>query len=131
MIYTADSDGDGLNNFLESAYGGNPQSNDSSALKPMGEIQGNDFIFTFICDASRNDLTYTVQESVDLVSWVNIAESISGNPVVVIENRCQVIDSGVGLRQVKIVISLSQSEFPRKMIRLRVTTPFPPNHGNA
>jgi len=120
-FWQSDLDNDGLSNLIESSIGGNPLTYDTSATRPFGQIENDSFAFYFKCDAFRNDLTYIVQDSADLIEWRNIAISVSGAMTSSIENRCLVTDTGVGLRTVKILTPISLPETPRRMIRLKVS----------
>ena len=65
----SDPDGDGLNNLLEYAFGGNPNAVDTVA--PVASINASRFLqITF--PRMRADLTYTVQGSSDLASWSDL-----------------------------------------------------------
>lgn len=120
-FWQSDLDNDGLSNLVESAIGGNPLYYDTFATRPYGQMENDGFAFYFKCDAFRNDLTYTVQESTNLIDYRDIAISASGATTSSIQNRCLVTDTGIGLRTVKILIPVSLPETPRRMIRLKVS----------
>jgi uncharacterized delta-60 repeat protein len=59
--YEYDIDGDGLTLMQESAFGGDPFVNDAQTQGPSGSYDGDNFTYSFMCDAYRNDITYVVQ----------------------------------------------------------------------
>ena len=72
----ADGEGDGVINLLEYAFGGNPNVHNRSIL-PTGGVQSfilggiaSDYLtLTFNRALGAEDITYTVQWSLDLVTW--------------------------------------------------------------
>jgi hypothetical protein len=80
--YTADSDRDGVNNLVEYALGGNPNTNDVADILPiysMTEANGTNWfnvVYHRRLDATARNLTYEVQSSTNLVSnsWTNHTE---------------------------------------------------------
>lgn len=62
----ADPDGDGIVNLLEYAFALDPQRNSRGRL-PAPEVDGNGVRLVF--ETLRADLAYTVEASVDLLSW--------------------------------------------------------------
>ena len=81
-----DTDGDGLANLLEYAFGGNPTT-DSQALLPTAArqtIAANNYLtLTFQRANIADDLTQTVEFSTDLVTWpiaaVQVSSADNGN----------------------------------------------------
>ncbi|NBT48103.1 MAG: hypothetical protein EBT07_09875 [Actinobacteria bacterium] len=113
--YEYDIDGDGLTLMQESAFGGDPFVNDAQTQSPSGSYDGDNFTYSFMCDAYRSDITYVVQSSEDLVQWVDIAQSVA------------VTDSGSGLREVKVKDTTSRTNNARRFMRLKLIGPeFPP-----
>lgn len=74
---TDDPDGDGFNNLMEYALGGNPNSSDTS-IAPSGTKSGNDFILTF----KRNDLALAGADVAITLEYGNDL-SVWGAPVAV------------------------------------------------
>src|SRR5262249_38302996 len=91
---TDDSDGDGVSNFMEWAFGMNPGSNDTGTLTLSGNTvsrrgspitplatmpEGVDFRAAFCRrkDFATVGLTYTVQFSADLITWASSVETPS------------------------------------------------------
>jgi hypothetical protein len=68
---TDDYDGDGLDNLMEYALGGNPTNADAAAVLPLLHSSGNDFYYTHNERTDDTSLTYTVEWSDDLsvMSW--------------------------------------------------------------
>jgi hypothetical protein len=127
--YEYDIDGDGLTLMQESAFGGDPFVNDAQTQGPSGSYDGDNFIYSFMCDAYRNDITYVVQSSADLVEWVDIAQSVAGAKTQAINGMCEVTDSGSGLREVIVKDTSSQTGNSRKFMRLKIIGPDFSNNG--
>ena len=121
--YVFDQDGDGLTLMQESAFGGDPFSPDSQTQGPSGSYDGDNFTYTFMCDAYRSDITYVVQSSEDLVQWVDIAQSVAGAKTLAINGLSQVTDSGSGLREVKVKDTTSRTNNARRFMRLKLIGP--------
>jgi len=74
----ADPDNDGIVNWLERAFGGNPDSNsltsgDGSVLLPAVQKSGAAVDVQFPLDERNIDQHYTVQTSSDGAAWTNAA----------------------------------------------------------
>ena len=69
---TADPDGDGLNNLLEYAFGGNPNTADN-VVPTLSINAGGNVQITFA--RLRSELSYLVQSSNDLVTWATLANN--------------------------------------------------------
>ena len=121
--YVFDQDGDGLTLMQESAFGGDPFTSDAQTQGPSGSFDGDNFTYTFMCDAYRSDITYVVQSSEDLVQWVDIAQSVSGAKTQAINGLSQVTDSGSGLREVKVKDTTSRANNARIFMRLKLIGP--------
>ncbi|AKC81755.1 hypothetical protein IMCC26134_01320 [Verrucomicrobia bacterium IMCC26134] len=65
---TNDTDGDGVPDLLEYAFGGDPR---TAASSPRMTFDGTSIDFPM--DPSRPDVEFTLERSVDLVSWNNVA----------------------------------------------------------
>ncbi len=116
----ADPDGDGVNNLLESAFGGDPHAADGASVSPAVSIVNGKLTFNFQCDANRSDLTYIVESSLNLGSWVEIARSNAGAATFPVSNLSTVTDPGTGLRQVTVTDAALTGGAERKLIRLKV-----------
>lgn len=71
-----DSDGDGINNLLEYALGGNPNVNDAATVMPHWEVHGSwlDYIFNRRTNYETLGLVYKVETCTNLASnsgWTN------------------------------------------------------------
>jgi hypothetical protein len=117
-----DADGDGLNNLLESAFGGNPKVADAAAQRPVLTVVDGHYEFTFFSDANRTDINCTVESSTDLtpLSWTSIATCVAGGMVNPVGEACSVEDTGGGLRQVTLTGLSPVSADPKMMFRVRV-----------
>ncbi len=75
-----DSDGDGIGNQIEYAYGFSPLlANTSAETGFSASKNASDFTVTFRRDPAATDLVYHLQISPDLVSWTTIATSTGGS----------------------------------------------------
>ncbi len=109
---TADLEPDGLDNWTEYVFGGNPTNNDASAILPAFGIEGGwmDYIYRRRSDYLARGLNYTVEVTTNLVSgtW-----SSSG-----------VIDVGHGSVDAEmdsVTNRVSTDEEPEQFIRLQVS----------
>ena len=127
--YVFDQDGDGLTLMQESAFGGDPFTSDAQTQGPSGSFDGDNFTYTFMCDAYRSDITYVVQSSEDLVQWVDIAQSVSGAKTQARNGLSQVTDSGSGLREVRVKDTTSRTNNARRFMRLKLIGPEFLNQG--
>jgi len=127
--YVFDQDGDGLTLMQESAFGGDPFTPDAQTHGPSGSYDGDNFTYTFMCDAYRSDITYVVQSSEDVVQWVDIAQSVAGAKTLAINGLSQVTDSGSGLREVKVKDNTSRTNNARRFMRLKLIGPELPPQG--
>ncbi len=85
-----DIEGDGISNFLEFAFDGDPFHSDRSILPVAGKMNfpdpddGNTLkpypIITFGRRTDAPNLTYSVESSHDLVNWANDVEQVSATP---------------------------------------------------
>ena len=74
-----DSDGDGIGNQIEYAYGFSPLAANSPAETGFtASRDGGGFTITFRRDPAATDLRYELQTSPDLVTWTTIATSTVG-----------------------------------------------------
>lgn len=74
-----DSDGDGIGNQIEYAYGFSPLvANTPEETGFSASRDSSDFTITFRRDPAATDLVYNLQTSPDLVTWTTIASSSGG-----------------------------------------------------
>jgi glucose/arabinose dehydrogenase len=74
-----DSDGDGIGNQIEYAYGFSPLAANTAAETGFSASRdAGDFTITFRRDPAATDLVYNLQTSPDLVTWTTIATSSGG-----------------------------------------------------
>ena len=108
-----DSDGDGVSNLLERAFGGDSLGNDSRDAKPAPIIKddGYEYItFTRYNSDYQADmgLEYIVEESSDLRSWSTISSAQNST------------DLGGGMERVVFRTSATTSSGSTQYIRVRV-----------
>jgi hypothetical protein len=99
---TADPDGDGLANLLEYALDSNPLVANTNALVAVGRDSSGNLTFTFL--RARSDVTYIVQGSTNLQSWVGL----NTNP---------------GTAGQNVIFAEPVTNTPRHFLRLEVTQP--------
>ncbi|MFA7345289.1 MAG: leucine-rich repeat protein [Terrimicrobiaceae bacterium] len=117
---TADFDRDGMANLLEYAFGKNPKAPDASGIIP--NVSGGKMQISFKCDATRTDITYTVQASSNLSTWEDIAESVGGAVTVQKgSSGCAIDDPGTGLRTV--TVTEASAFTGKRFLRIKVATP--------
>jgi len=79
----ADLDGDGVNNLIEYALGGNPTNRDASAIMPTHSLTNG--TIRYVYNRLRNDtnVTYSVLTATNLISsiWTNNATEIGYGPI--------------------------------------------------
>jgi hypothetical protein len=119
---TDDFDHDSVANILEYAFGMNPKVADATGIAP--NVSGNKLQISFSCDATRTDITYTVQSSTTLApnSWADIARSVGGAATIPIGSLSTVSDSSTGLRTVTVTDSTAISG-GKRFLRVKVTSP--------
>jgi hypothetical protein len=120
----ADFDHDGIPNMLEYAFGGDPKVPTVAGVAPAPHVVGNKLQLSFSCDATRTDITYTVQSASTLApnSWSDIATSVGGATTLPIGSLSTVTDTGSGLRTVT-VTDATASSGGKRFLRVKVTSP--------
>jgi len=109
-LTTADPDGDGVNNLVEYALGGDPTSAASAPTPTVGTSTSGGTFLTLTFLRARLELTYVVQGSTDLVTWPDL----STNPgSVSLVTPVTFTDS----------VNLPTANPPRRFLRLKVTSP--------
>ena len=108
-IDTADTDGDGINQLLEFALGGDPNQNDASILPTSQLVQdGNETYLevTLTRPQGLQNITYTPQITTDLSNWINLDES-SAAPEFTVSDP---IDNGEGTESINYRFKLAAAE---------------------
>ena len=118
-----DSDGDGIGNQIEYAYGFSPlTANPPAATGFTANRDGADFTITFRRDPAATDLVYQLQTSPDLVSWTTIA-SIGGTAATGLNGGTVISDAAfpgqAAFRLVTARESVSGETGARRFTRLR------------
>ncbi len=121
-LATADTDGDGVKNLLEYAFGTQPNAT-SSVFRPTvarGTATSMDYTFTRL--STRTDLIYEVQYSTDLQTWSTGATSSAGTTTTSQGGAVQAVtETGSGTLSVK--VRLAPTLGGRTIfVRLKVTT---------
>lgn len=106
----ADPDGDGVANILEYALGTNPTT-PASAAAPVGELSGGNYVVRYTRPTSTTDVTYTVQQSTDLLTWTNVASAVESS------------NSATATHAVSVSATLPR-QFFRLVVGAGVTTPI-------
>ena len=80
--YASDPDGDGANNMLEWALGGNPTNSYDQGLAPAFSMLGGVVIYTYPSNSLAYELTYHVQSAANLVdgNWTNVGNVVGMAP---------------------------------------------------
>jgi hypothetical protein len=114
----ADPDSDGIENLLEFALGGDPNSNDRSILPVDATVEdgGNQYLeLRFTRPKGLSGITYTVQTSAELATWPTDGSGVNPSPVIV--------DNGNGTETLTYRRTQALSAASRAFIRLRVSNP--------
>jgi len=95
---TDDPDGDGRNNTLEYAMNTNPLLSDASGNMDINisDLSPDSFEIYYTKDLSKSDITYQLQESTDLKTWLPTSDTLNqSNGVVERRSKTITIISGV------------------------------------
>lgn len=95
--WNSDADGDGLNQMLEYAFGGDVGTNNSDLLPQIEFVDGN-VVLTYNKNNALNDVTYQVYQSSDLINWnlEGVVDSLNGpaNPTGIESRKATIPLSG-------------------------------------
>jgi hypothetical protein len=105
----ADPDGDGMSNQLEYAFGATPGVSDAKSAQPTTVVSGDNLVLSYYQATAATDVTFIVEQSVDMTTW---------SPVAAVPT---VIPAGSGLNLIQVAVPLAGR--PSLMLRVRVTTP--------
>jgi hypothetical protein len=126
---SADPDGDGVNNLLEYALGGNPKGPDTNLL-PVAQSDASGYLkLVFKRDANKPDLTYTVESSSDPTStttWSIVAQSAGGAPTMN-NGASSLSETGAGsVKTVTVLDCRPAAAMKQRFMRLKVNYSAPP-----
>jgi hypothetical protein len=102
----SDLDGDGVPNILEYALHMNPIASDVTGLPQVGR-EGNFVTLTYTKPITATDVVYIVEESPDLISWMNATP------------QNQVVSTTANVQTIKASVDIGTA--PQLFLRLRVT----------
>jgi hypothetical protein len=120
----ADPNGNGVNNLLEYALGGDPVAPaPASAVLPLVEVEAQHLKMSFNRLLDRTDIVIDAEGTNDLVTaWTTFASSYAGEPFEALVSGTTVQETGTG--NVRAVVigdpALIDSINPRRFVRLRV-----------
>jgi hypothetical protein len=104
-----DLDEDGLTNLMEYALNLDPKVFDDSSSVPAVSVVGGKLAISFDRWIKAIDVTYAVEVSIDLLTWMEVTTVAS------------VLDNGDGTERVTITDDVLLGAAPRKFIRIAVT----------
>ena len=122
----ADPNGNGINNLLEYALGGDPQGSTTgiSILPQVTRSPGNTARIDLTHYLDRTDITLTVQAADSLLGpWTALASSTAGAPFVVLAPGATVSESGSGNQSsvtVTDLYTINDPAHPKRFLRLEV-----------
>jgi len=125
----ADPNGNGINNLLEYALGGDPAGNSTgtSVLPEVSNGSEDCLQLTFSRLLDRSDIILTVQANDTLTgTWTDLAQSVNGAAFAVLATGATVHEAGSGdTRLVTIgdLYPIADPAHPRRFMRLQVTRP--------
>jgi uncharacterized protein YjiK len=132
---TADFDGDGVANLLEYALGGEPTDSstaEGTGLLPVGTagdtssaLLSDRLSLAFIMNnPNPADLTYTVEATADLITWDPVATKTGNAAWTWVGGGTErIVTSGTSVVTVKVGDLVPTEGNPRRMMRLKISTP--------
>ena len=117
----ADPDGDGVANLLEYALGADPLSSASRNLPSL--VPGAYLTISFSRVTAASDLTYTVQVSSDLLTWLDGSTYSATSSTPANANTTEVSRAGIGIETIVVRDNTPVAGTAQRSIRLRVTRP--------
>jgi regulation of enolase protein 1 (concanavalin A-like superfamily) len=118
---TADPDGDGLNNLIERAFNGDPNSIDSTLT--IASLVDEHLVLFFTRSTANTDLTLTVQAADSPGGpWTDLARSTSGTAFTILATGATATESGTGTTrdvQASDIFLISDPLHPVRFMRLQ------------
>jgi hypothetical protein len=122
---SADGDGDGMENLLEYALGGNPKSASVSPL-PKSVVTGGKLALNFTRTVANTDITMTVQAADSLAGpWAGLARSTAGGAFTGLVAGVGITEGTGAVRSVQVrdLNAVTNAAYPRRFLRLIVSRP--------
>ena len=122
----ADPDGDGLSNLEEYAFNTDPLASNPtrSVSASLVTTNGQKFLaLTFPLVTAALDITYRVEASPDLQSWLTGCTYSGTNRVTVTAHTTEFSRTGAGLETIIVRDNTPVGATPHRFLRLRVTRP--------
>ncbi|CAM2955784.1 heme-binding protein [Rariglobus hedericola] len=119
-----DTDGDGLSNLFEYAFGLDPRVADAAGAGPMISVNGSSRLeIVFRRVSAAIDLVYSVEVSTNLTTWTPIARSTGGGAVQNLGGAQSIVETGVGTLTVTVEDAVAVTGPGSRFLRLTVTRP--------
>jgi hypothetical protein len=121
----ADTDGDGLKNLVEYAFGTDPNLGTSASERPQSGMVAGALSLSFTRVLANNDVTITIQAADDLGGpWTDLASSTNGGATTPLVAGVGVNESGTGpTRGVSVtdLYAANDPGHPRRFMRISIT----------
>ena len=122
----ADPDGDILSNIEEYAFNTDPLVSNAtrSVSASLVTTKGQRFLaMTFPIVTAATDITYRVEASTDLQTWLNGCTYSGTNRVTATAHTTEFARTGAGLEAIIVRDNTPVGAMPQRFLRLRVTQP--------